>query len=251
LIDKAMKLDPHNVHTLTIAGAARIQYVNAYSYKDALDRTAMLNQADAFLSQAASIEPSRAVIHLMMGDLRSAQGRHDAARAEYQRVLDLDALNAEAMDGLAMEDIFQGQPGAAIPKLDLALATNPEDAYLIYGDKAILQMSLDHDAEALAAARQAVTVDSTDPWAWFTLAGLLQIAGQTDEARSALDSLRRINPDITIAKLRMGDINISPTFRKAEERLYAALKDAGMAEGNDPRQAPPGNAAEAVASQPK
>jgi DNA-binding winged helix-turn-helix (wHTH) protein/tetratricopeptide (TPR) repeat protein len=231
LIDKAMKLNPQNVHTLTIAGAARIQYVNAYSFKDELDRTAMLNQADAFLSQAASIEPSRAVIHLMLGDLRSAQGRHDAARAEYQRVLDLDALNAEAMDGLAMEDIFQGLPGAAIPKLDLALATNPEDAYLIYGDKAVLQMSMDHDAEALAAARQAVTVDSTDPWAWFTLAGLLQIAGQTDEARSALDKLRAINPDITIAKLRMGDVNVSPLFKKSEERLFAALKEAGMPDG--------------------
>jgi DNA-binding winged helix-turn-helix (wHTH) protein/Flp pilus assembly protein TadD len=245
LIDKAIKLDPHNVHTLTIAGTARIQYVTAYSYKDALDRTAMLNQADAYLSQAVSIEPTRAVIHLMMGDLRSAQGRHDAARAEYQRVLDLDALNAEAMDGLAMEDIFQGQPGAAIPKLDLALATNPEDAYLIYGDKAILQMSLNHDAEALAAARQAVTVDSTDPWAWFTLAGLLQISGETDEARAALDRLRRINPDITIAKLRMADVNISPLFKKSEERLFAALKDAGMPEGEDPR------ASEAAASQPR
>jgi DNA-binding winged helix-turn-helix (wHTH) protein/TolB-like protein len=243
LIDKALKLDPHNVHTLTIAGAARIQYVNAYSYKDELERTAMLNQADAYLSQAVSIEPNRATIHLMMGDLRSAQGRHDAARAEYQRVLDLDALNAEAIDGLAMEDIFQGLPGAAIPKLDLALATNPEDAYLIYGDQAILQMSLGHDAEALAAARQAVTVDSTDPWAWFTLAGLLQIAGQTDEAKSALESLRRINPDITIAKLRMGDVNVSPMFKKAEERLYSALRDAGMPEGG----AQPANSSEAAA----
>ncbi len=245
LIDKALKLDPQNVHTLTVAGASRIQFVNAYAYKDSLERTAMLNQADAYLTQAVSIEPSRAIVHLMIGDLRSAQGRHDAARAEYQRVLDLDALNAEAMDGLAMEDIFQGQPGAAMLKLDLALATNPEDAYLIYGDKAILQMSLDHDAEALAAARQAVTVDSTDPWAWFTLAGLLQIAGQTDEARSALDSLRRINPDITIAKLRMADVNISPVFKKAEERLYAALKDAGLPEGTDPHQG------ESVAAQPK
>jgi len=231
LIDKAMKLDPHNVHTLTVAGTARIEYVTAYSYKDELERTAMLNQADSYLSQAVSIEPTRAVIHLMMGDLRSAQGQHDAARAEYKRVLDLDALNAEAMDGLAMEDIFQGFPGAAIPKLDLALATNPEDAYLIYGDKAILEMCLGRDAEALAAARQAVTVDSTDPWAWFTLAGLLQISGQTDEARVALEKLRRINPDITIAKLRMADVNISPLFKKSEERLFAALKDAGMPEG--------------------
>jgi tetratricopeptide (TPR) repeat protein len=146
------------------------------------------------------------------------------------------------MDGLAMEDIYQGLPGAAIPKLDLALATNPEDAYMVYGDKAILQLSLDHDAEALAAARQAVTVDSTDPWAWFTLAGLLQIAGQTDEAKAALDSLRKINPEITIAKIRMGDVNVSPVFKKAEERLYAALKDAGMPDG-----APP----EAIAAQPK
>jgi tetratricopeptide (TPR) repeat protein len=133
----------------------------------------------------------------------------------------------------------------------LALATNPEDAYLIYGDQAILQMSLDHDTAALAAARQAVTVDSTDPWAWFTLAGLLQLSGQTEEARAALASLRRINPEITIAKLRMGDVNISPVFRKAEERLYAALKDAGMAEGTDPRAEMSGNPPEAVASQRK
>jgi len=234
LIDKALKLDPHSVHALTVAGAARVQFVNSYAYKDEAERSMMLDQADDFLSRAASIEPSRSVVHLMMGDLRSAQGRHEAARAEYQRVLELDALNAEAMDGLAMEDIFEGQPEAATPKLDLALSTNPEDAYLIYGDKAILQMSLDHDAEALAAARQAVAVDSTDPWAWFTLAGLLQLSGQSDEARAALTSLRRINPDITIAKLRMGDVNISPIFRKSEERLYAALKDAGLPEGEEP-----------------
>jgi tetratricopeptide (TPR) repeat protein len=227
---QGVKLDPHNVHALTLAGAARVQYVTSYSYKDALERTVMLNQADAYLSQAASIEPSRAVIHLMMGNLRSAQGQHDAARAEYQRVLDLDALNAEAMDGLAMEDVFQGFPGAAVPKLDLALATNPEDAYLIYVDKAILEMSLNHDAQALAAARRAVTADSTDPCAWFTLAGLLQISGQTDEARVALDRLRRINPEITIAKLRMANVNISPLFKKSEERLFAALRDAGMPE---------------------
>jgi DNA-binding winged helix-turn-helix (wHTH) protein/TolB-like protein/tetratricopeptide (TPR) repeat protein len=251
LIDKALELDPRNVHALTVAGAARIQFVNSYAYKDEAERSAMLDAADRFLTQAVSIEPNRAVIHLMTGDLRSAQGRHDAARAEYQRVLELDALNAEAMDGLAMEDIFQGQPAAAVPKLDLAMATNPEDAYMIYGDKAVLQMSLDHDAEALAAARQAVTVESTDPWAWFTLAGLLQLSGQTEEARAALASLRRINPDITIAKLRMGDVNISPVFRKAEERLYAALKDAGMAEGIDPQGEISGNSSQTVASQPK
>ena len=110
-------------------------------------------------------------------------------------------------------------------------------------------MSLGRDAEALAAARQAVTVDSTDPWAWFTLAGLLQISGQTDEARTALDKLRRINPDITIARLRMADVNISPLFKKSEERLFTALKDAGMPEGNAPGQG--GTSPDAAASQPK
>ncbi len=60
----------------------------------------------------------------------------------------------------------------------------------------------------------------------------MQLSGQTEEKRAALAGLRRINPDITIATLRMGDVNISPLFRKAEERLYAALKEAGMAEGD-------------------
>jgi hypothetical protein len=79
----------------------------------------------------------------------------------------------------------------------------------------------------------------------------VQLSGQTEEKRAALASLRRINPDITIAKLRMGDVNISPLFRKAEERLYAALKEAGMAEGTEPHSEISGNPPETLAAQRK
>ena len=231
LTDKALALDPHNVHALCVASAIRIQFVNAYDYKDEADRTAMLEQAENALTEAARIDPTRTIVHLMLGDLRSAQGRHDAARAEYQRVLDLEPLNASGLDGLAMEDIYIGQPEAALPRLEQARQINPEDAYLIDGDLGILRVTLGQDAEALKAIRQAVAVDSSDPWVWMYLAALLQLTGQRDEAQAALTTLRRLNPDITIAKLRMADMNTSPQYRQSQERLYGALKEAGLAEG--------------------
>jgi hypothetical protein len=73
-----------------------------------------------------------------------------------------------------------------------------------------------------------VTVDSSDPWVWINLTGLLQLNGRTDEAHAALATLRRINPGLTVAKLRLGDANAAPRYRQAQERLYAALQAVGL-----------------------
>lgn len=228
LVDMALAIDPHNVHALSAKAAARIQFVTAYGYADEAERTENLDLADAALVEAARLDPNRTAVRLVLGDLRSAQGRHDAARAEYQRVLDLDPLNAYALDGLATEDLYQGDPEAAIPKLEQAKQLNPDDAYLIDGDIAMAELQLGHDDAALKAIRQAVTVDSSDPWVWINLTGLLQLTGHADEAHAALATLRRLDPGLTIAKLRLGDAGTAPRYRQAQERLYAALKEAGL-----------------------
>jgi tetratricopeptide (TPR) repeat protein len=223
-----LAIEPHNVHALCGRAAIRIQFVNAYGYADAAERIANLDVADNALAEAARLAPNRAAVRLILGDLRSAQGRHEAARAEYQRVLDLDPLNAYALDGLAMEDLFTGNPDVAVPKLERARQINPEDAYLIDGDMALVQLLRGDEEAALAATRQAVTVDSSDPWVWVNLTGLLQLTGHDDEAHAALATLRRLNPNITIAKLRLADAGAAPMFQQAEERLYAGLAAAGL-----------------------
>jgi len=232
LIDKALKLDPHNVHALCVAAAARIQYVGVFAYRDEAERTAKLNEAEPLLENAVRIEPTRIMSHLLLGDLRIAQGRHDAARAEYQRALDLDPLSADGLEGLAVADIFSGNPEAAQPKLDRARVINPEDVYLIDGDLAFMRLTLGQDADALVAIHEAATANSTDPWTWMALAGLLQLNNHPDEARAALTTLRRLSPGITIAKLRLADANTAPLYRQSMERLYAALKEAGLEEGS-------------------
>jgi tetratricopeptide (TPR) repeat protein len=228
LLDQALKLDRHNVHALCNAAAARIQYVQVFAFEDEAERTAMLNAAEPLLDEAVRIEPTRTMLHLMRGDLRMAQGRHDAAIAEYQRALDLDPLSADALEGLAVADIFKGEPQAALLKLNRALAISPDDVYLIDGDMASLYLTTGQDTEALAVMRQAATANSGDPGTWMGLAGLLQLNGHPDEARAALKTLSGLNPDITIAKLRLGDANASPQYHVAQERLYAALRDVGL-----------------------
>jgi DNA-binding winged helix-turn-helix (wHTH) protein/TolB-like protein len=230
LIEKALALDPHNLHGLCFRGSALLELVTGYYFATPAERTALLDQVEIALGEAARIDPDRGSVHLLLGDLRSAQGRHDAARAEYQRVLDLDPVNSYALDGVAQEAIFTGDPDAAFPMLDEARQLNPDDAYLIDGDVALAELIRGHDDAALAAIRKAETVDSSDPWVWATMAGLLQLNGHADEARAALASLRRINPGITIAKLRLGDAGAAPPYERGVERLYAALKDAGLEE---------------------
>ena len=228
LLDRALKIDPHNVHALCNAAAARIQYVQVFAFNDEAERTAMLNAAEPLIDQAIRIEPTRIMLHLMRGDLRIAQGRHDAAAAEYQRALDLDPLSADALEGLAVADIFKNDQEAALLKLNRALAISPDDVYLVEADLASLYLATGRDSEALAAIRQAATANSGDPGTWMGLAGLLQLSGQTDEAKAALATLRKLNPDITIAKLRLGDANASPQYQHGQERLYSALAEAGL-----------------------
>jgi tetratricopeptide (TPR) repeat protein len=199
---------------------------------DAKDRAARLERAEFLLAKAARLDPKRAQIHLMYGDLRSQQGRHAAALAEYERVLELFPRNVFAIEGSAMENLYLGRMDEVLPTLDRAQRLGPQDMYLIAGDIAITQLTLGQDEEALAAIRKAVTVDSADPWVWAYSAGLLQLTGHREEAQAALATLRRINPTMTVAKLQLADADTSPRYHDAQERLYAALTEAGLAEGD-------------------
>jgi tetratricopeptide (TPR) repeat protein len=232
LIDKALAIAPDNVHALTVAAQAQIEFVADFLLTDAKDRAARLERAEFLLAKAARLDPKRAQIHLMYGDLRSQQGRHAAALAEYERVLELFPRNVFAIEGSAMENLYLGRMDEVLPTLDRAQRLGPQDMYLIAGDIAITQLTLGQDEEALAAIRKAVTVDSADPWVWAYSAGLLQLTGHREEAQAALATLRRINPTMTVAKLQLADADTSPRYHDAQERLYAALKEAGLAEGD-------------------
>lgn len=228
LIGRALEIAPHNVHALTSFASLRIQSVNGFDYRDAAGRNAELTEAERALEEAAHLEPNRPAVRLSLGDLRSAQGRHDAAKAEFQRVLDLDPLNAYALDGLAAEDIYAGAPEAALEKLSQAERVGANDAYLVAGDIALAYMMMHREEEALAQLRKAAAIDSSDPWIWIYLAAVLQITGRPDEAKAAVTTLKRLNPAVTIDKLKLADMGASPRYLAVQERIYAGLSEAGL-----------------------
>jgi DNA-binding winged helix-turn-helix (wHTH) protein/tetratricopeptide (TPR) repeat protein len=218
LIEKALGLDPNNVHALALAGATRLRFVDSFAFSDAAERSHLLAEANIELERAARIEPTRAIIQLLLGDLRSAEGNRETARAQYGRVLALDPSNTHALNRLAREDIHAGQVDAALPRLDLARQFNPDDGYLIDGDFAMIRFMQGRHDEALTAIRRCVAVDAGDPWGWVYLAGLLQMTGRTDEARCRRNAAQ--------ARARHHDRQAAPGGHEHEP---AVSRDAGKA----------------------
>jgi DNA-binding winged helix-turn-helix (wHTH) protein/TolB-like protein len=236
LVDRALVLEPRNPRARYLAGSARTELAASLVYRTDAERDRLLDQAEQALGEAARIEPNRPAIHLALGDLRVVQGRHDSARAEFERVRELDMTDEHAISALAMEELYDGHPERALPMLEEAKPISATNMYYVYGTVAQVRLHLDEDAEALEALRHAMAVDSEDPWAWTYLVGLLQLNGRTGELPAALAQVKVLSPGLTIARLRTLDAQTSPSYQARQERFYAALQVAGVPTGESDGQ---------------
>jgi DNA-binding winged helix-turn-helix (wHTH) protein/TolB-like protein len=231
LLDRALELEPHNAHALFLAGDARTGLVSNMVFHTEEERAALLARADESLTEALRLQPNRPAIHRSLGNLRVVQGRHDAARAEYQRALELDPTDLYALGSLAMGALYDGHPDQTLAMLDRAKPISASNLYYVYGTVAQARLHLGQDEAALDALRHALAIDAEDPWGWTYFIGLLQLTGKTAELPDALARLKALSPGTTIARLRGLDAETSPYYRAQQERFYDALAKAGVPPG--------------------
>ena len=81
-------------------------------------RAGQLAQAIDLMEQAVALSPRDVGYRLLLADAYLKNGRFDSARATYSDVIELDQSNVRANLNLALIQISQGRPAAAIARLD-------------------------------------------------------------------------------------------------------------------------------------
>lgn len=89
---------------------------------------------------------------------------------------------------LATIDVLQGQPAAALPRFDLALAKDPNDVRALV-NKAIALDMLGQHQEALALYRRADTLSPDDATIRNNMAMSLMLAGRSGEAEQVMQNV--------------------------------------------------------------
>jgi TolB-like protein len=172
LLNQALDLDP------TFADAAAEL---AYTYEKQEEAGYMLPtpaspHARHAAERAVALDPRNALGHAVLGRVHLAYDWDwAAADREFQYVSTLAPGNADALHGKALLSLAFGRGDEALMQIKAALARDPLDSKTWF-DLAEIQFRRGHLTEAEAAARRALEIRPTFPWAHW-LIGLVRLWG--------------------------------------------------------------------------
>jgi tetratricopeptide (TPR) repeat protein len=149
----------------------------------------------AALERAVSLNPSSAQAHGLLGHSLSLRARPDEATAHLEKALRLDPRSPVKWawcDGLSWAHFDTGRYQAALDWAERSIQINPENGL-----------------------------------AYRTLAASYAQLGRLDEAQAALEEELRLEPDLTLEKVRSQNRATDPDFLA---RWLAGLRKAGLKE---------------------
>jgi TolB-like protein/Tfp pilus assembly protein PilF len=230
LFERALALDPENTEALI--GVASIN-ANSGSAFMSDDRTARLAAAEAAAIKALSKAPQHALAHLYLGVVQISTFRAAEGIAECEQALALDRNLAAAHGWIGLAKIFMGRGEETEAHIREALRLSPRDtnAYLWIHYVGIAKVHLGEDADAVAWFRRGIEANRNHPIAHFFLASSLAQLGMSDEARAAARAGRVLDPHFTIRRFRLSPSSDNPIYLAARERIYEAMRLAGLPEG--------------------
>ena len=226
LFERALATDPGTVSALT--GLAYVLQGRGAS-------PASRERADTLLRRALDLEPNRAAVYFVLGEVRRSQGRFQEAVDALQTAIALDRNYARAYLQLGTTLMLLGRPEEAIPLAEHAIRLSPRDpnigdCFWLIGTAHLLIGRLDEAIEMLEKAR------SASPRLWYVhlyLAGAYGLAHRVDEAKQELAEHLRLRPEFnSLAAMRaaMPQGNYPVYVEQSERTLDVGLRRAGIPE---------------------
>jgi protein O-mannosyl-transferase len=180
--------------------------------------------SSALLRHTIDINPSAAFAYNNLGDIELANGKLDAALADYQSCVAHDPTRVKATINLAEVFTALGQPTQAERAIDRALKT-PAMTADDFSNLGIVLMKMNQPERALPAFSTAATMDPSSPTYLFNQANALSAVGQLDKAETTFRQCIALAPTLAGAHTGLG-IVLAESHRLAEalDEFRAAVR---------------------------
>jgi len=208
-LQRALKTDP----SFALA-YARLAQVCTTKYLMSSD-TQWLRQAENYGKRAAEIDDRVPTTYVALGQIHELTGNHGLAIHEFQRAIDLDPTDSEAISGIANSFKNAGRNTEAEAAYIRAAALRPTD-WKGYNDLGIFYEQIGRPSEAIAQFKRSLELTPDNAWPYSNL-GMAYMdfddPKMLDEAERALKKSIALSPTFA-AYLNLG-------FLYAQEHRFA------------------------------
>jgi tetratricopeptide (TPR) repeat protein len=191
--------------------------------------------AQIVLDEALRLAPKAAAVHAQMGTLLAMQRDTAGARAAFNRALELDGVQLEALTGLTGLDFANGKRQEGLTRLDAAVERAPHNVgLLLLAANAHASSSSFARAETLLLS--VLTTDTTNLTAYSLLGRVYLAQRKLDEAKAQFTKLAE-RPDRRVPALTLVGIiemlqNRPREAQQTFERVMTVDPKAGVAANN-------------------
>lgn len=198
-----------------------------------------LSAARADLDAARDLMPNSPSSYSNIATLLLGEGKADEAVQNYERALQIDAANYEALNGLVTAYTAQKRVDLALARVDQALAAQPNNSSLhflkaqVYGVRlpgvAKTEEEFQHDVNnAEASLRRAIELDQDNIAAYKALAGLYVNMKQPERAIAEYQKVTERQPDaMTFTMMGMVEYGRNNLDAAVEDYKRALELDSG------------------------
>jgi TolB-like protein/class 3 adenylate cyclase/Tfp pilus assembly protein PilF len=227
---RALALDPDNVDALV--GKAKVDISIASTFLSD-DRLVRCTAAKAAVTKVLSLSPDYALAHLVLGVVHMITNRAAEGIAECEQALVLDQNLADAHACIGWAKTLLGRSAETEVHTNEALRLSPRDIYAFrwINGIGIAKSQMGADEEAAVWLRRSIDANPNQSMSYFLLAATLARLGNMDDARLAVQAGLVRNTGFTIRLFRANPLSDNPIYLAWRERLYEAMRMAGVPEG--------------------
>ncbi len=176
--------------------------------------------------RAAQLDNEDPWAHLALGYLAFTNRQTDEAVRAFTKALELNPNFATAHGCLGWALVFDGQSNEAIRNFELALRLSPHDPMkaLYYGGMCSANYLACRYDEAVEWGRKATMERPDNMGVWRVFCASLAQAGRTEEAKEAMATLRKLQPNLSIAWIEQH----VPYTERAMPHFIEGMRKAGL-----------------------
>jgi TolB-like protein len=211
LLERAIGLDPFYGQAHAV-----LAYLTGLEVNHGLKPIESLESAFEAAQQAIALDNHDAWGHFALASTYMFKRQHEEAVTEYERTLALNSNFAPALALLGTALAYLGRVEEALSKMEASERLNPRGLFRgqIAQQRAVAYFVMGRHRESLDYARKAVQENPRIAAAQRSIVVNSALLGQLDEAKRALEALKRLQPNLTLMWINEWNPYVDPEARE-------------------------------------